>query len=92
MHDAGALRLGQAAAQMFTARVTAPLHTASAAASGLDLSGIGWYQVFTAFKLAVIIQQIYIRYLRGQTTDQRFADYGQRVATLIDKAMVMTHT
>jgi aminoglycoside phosphotransferase (APT) family kinase protein len=63
-----------------------------AAASGLDLSGIGWYQVFTAFKLAVIIQQIYIRYLRGQTTDQRFADYGQRVATLIDKAMVMTHT
>ncbi len=63
-----------------------------AAASGLELSGIGWYQVFTAFKLAVIIQQIYIRYLRGQTTDRRFADYGTRVESLIDKAMVMTHT
>jgi aminoglycoside phosphotransferase (APT) family kinase protein len=62
-----------------------------AAASGLDVSGIGWYQVFTAFKLAVIIQQIYIRYLRGQTTDARFADYHRRVASLIDKAMVMTH-
>lgn len=62
-----------------------------AAASGLDLAGIGWYQVFTAFKLAVIIQQIYIRYLRGQTTDQRFARYGERVASLIEKAMVMRH-
>lgn len=60
------------------------------AASGLDVSGIRWYQVFTAFKLAVIIQQIYIRYLRGQTTDQRFVSFGQRVEALIDKAVVLS--
>lgn len=59
------------------------------ARTGLDCAGIGWYQVFTAFKLAVIIQQIYIRFLRGQTTDARFAVFGGRVAALIDKACVM---
>lgn len=60
-----------------------------AARTGLACGGIAWYQVFTAFKLAVIIQQIYIRYLRGQTSDARFATFGERVAALIDKACVM---
>ena len=60
-----------------------------AARTGRDVSGIVWYQVFTVFKLAVIIQQIYIRYLRGQTTDPRFAPFGGRVAALLDKAEVL---
>ena len=60
-----------------------------AARSGLDCAAIGWYQVFNAFRLAVIIQQIYIRYLRGQTSDARFAAFGGRVAALIDKACVL---
>jgi aminoglycoside phosphotransferase (APT) family kinase protein len=59
------------------------------ARTGLDCSGIAWYQAFTAFKLAVIIQQIYIRFLRGQTNDQRFATFGARVEALIRKARVM---
>ena len=59
------------------------------ARTGLNCSGIAWYQAFTAFKLAVIIQQIYIRFLRGQTADQRFAGFGVRVGALIDKARVM---
>jgi aminoglycoside phosphotransferase (APT) family kinase protein len=42
--------------------------------------------VFAAFKLAVIIQQIYIRYVRGQTRDQRFRNYYRRVLGLADKA------
>lgn len=60
-----------------------------AARSGLDCGAVGWYQVFNAFRLAVIIQQIYIRYLRGQTSDARFAAFGTRVAALIDKACVL---
>jgi len=57
-----------------------------AARTGFDLSEIGWHQVFAAFKLAVIIQQIYIRFVRGQTQDQRFRHYYRRVIGLGDKA------
>ena len=44
-----------------------------------------WYQAWGAFKLAVILQNIYIRWLRGQTQDQRFATTGERVAALIER-------
>lgn len=40
--------------------------------SGRDLGRIDWYLVFGAWKLAIILQQIYIRWLRGQTKDERF--------------------
>jgi len=45
--------------------------------------------VFAAFKLAVIIQQIYIRFVRGQTQDQRFRFYYRRVLGLAAKARVL---
>ncbi len=51
--------------------------------SGRDLSEMHWYMVFGYFKLAVILQQIYARWKKGQTTDERFADFNQRVRTLI---------
>ncbi|MCI0544463.1 MAG: phosphotransferase family protein, partial [Actinobacteria bacterium] len=34
------------------------------------------YLVFGAWKLGVILQQIYIRWLRGQTLDVRFRGMG----------------
>jgi aminoglycoside phosphotransferase (APT) family kinase protein len=54
-----------------------------AAKSGRDLSGLDWYMTFSYFKLAVILQQIYARYVRGQTSDPRFAGFGHAVRTLI---------
>ena len=57
--------------------------------TGFDVASIRWYQVFGAFKLAVVLQQIYIRHVRGQTQDQRFADLDRRVTALIDKAAVL---
>jgi aminoglycoside phosphotransferase (APT) family kinase protein len=57
--------------------------------TGSDVGDILWYQAFAAFKLAVIIQQIYIRYVRGQTRDARFATYWRRVIGLADKARVL---
>jgi aminoglycoside phosphotransferase (APT) family kinase protein len=54
--------------------------------SGLDLSSMHFYLTFAYFKLSVIVQQIYIRWLRGQTQDQRFAIFGSHVRTLIDHA------
>ena len=47
-----------------------------------DLSKIGYYEVLGVFKLAVILQQIYYRFRRGQTSDARFASFGERVRDL----------
>jgi aminoglycoside phosphotransferase (APT) family kinase protein len=44
--------------------------------SGRHLDDVDWYLVFGAWKLAVILQQIYIRWLRGQTRDDRFSGMG----------------
>ena len=54
--------------------------------SGRDLSDIRWYMVFGYFKLAVIIQQIYARWKKGQTQDERFAVFEERVRTVIAHA------
>ena len=48
--------------------------------TGRDLSNILWYEVLGTFKLAVILQQIYYRYVNGQTRDERFRDFDRRVA------------
>ena len=53
-----------------------------AAASGRDLANITWFELLGIFKLAVILQQIYARYVSGQTQDVRFKNFGARVAEL----------
>lgn len=55
--------------------------------TGRDVSGITFYEVFALFKIAVVIQQIYFRYVRGQTHDERFAAFGPRVAGLAQAAL-----
>jgi len=55
--------------------------------TGRDMSGITFYEVFALFKIAVVIQQIYFRYVRGQTHDERFAAFGPRVAGLAQAAL-----
>jgi aminoglycoside phosphotransferase (APT) family kinase protein len=57
--------------------------------SGRDLSGIRYYEVFAVFKIAVVIQQIYFRYVQGQTTDARFAAFDARVAYLARHAAAL---
>ena len=60
--------------------------------SGRDLSDMHWYVVFGYFKLAAILQQIYARWKNGQTEDERFADFGDRVRTLIVHAENLSRT
>lgn len=57
-----------------------------AATTGLDMQRIGWYEAFALWKTAVVVQQIYIRYKRGQTQDERFASYADRVPVLLEAA------
>jgi aminoglycoside phosphotransferase (APT) family kinase protein len=54
--------------------------------TGRDLSQIGYYEVLGIFKLAVILQQIYYRFRRGQTQDTRFQNFGDRVKGLVELA------
>lgn len=53
-----------------------------AAARGREVPDPVFYYVFGIFKIAVIIQQIYARYVRGTTKDARFAGLGAVVGVL----------
>jgi len=54
--------------------------------TGRGVSGLGYYEVFGIFKIAVVLQQIYFRYHRGQTRDDRFRHFDQRVRGLVEIA------
>jgi aminoglycoside phosphotransferase (APT) family kinase protein len=63
-----------------------------AAKTGLDLSGAVFYHAYGIFKIAVILQQIYARYAKGVTQDERFAMFivgvkllGEMAARAIEK-------
>lgn len=56
---------------------------AYARATGRSIRHFNYYLTFAYFKLAVILQQIYARYVTGQTTDVRFAHFGTAVQQLL---------
>jgi aminoglycoside phosphotransferase (APT) family kinase protein len=60
--------------------------------TGRDLSALHWHEAFGVFRLAVILQQIYFRFWRGQTNDERFRHFDDRVRTLVERAGEMTET
>ncbi len=60
--------------------------------SGRDLTAMNFYLTFAYFKLAVICQQIYFRWKKGQTRDERFAHLDAFVRNLIQYARYLTET
>ena len=54
--------------------------------SGRDLAQLDFYIAFAYFKLGVICQQIFYRWYKGQTHDERFASHGTVATNLIRKA------
>ncbi len=77
-------RLAPTAQPGFLSRREAAEHYARA--TGRDLSNIVYYYVFGLFKTAVIIQQIYYRWVHGHTRDERFGAFGAMVAALARQA------
>ena len=55
--------------------------------SGRDLSAIRFYHALSLFRVTVIIAQIYVRYVRGQTQDRRFAAFGPRIPAAAQAAL-----
>ena len=62
-----------------TRRSHRPLRTKT----GFDVRSVHWYYVFNIFRFAAILQQIYARFERGQTHDERFRPFGAQVNALI---------
>ncbi|MER5941572.1 phosphotransferase family protein [Streptomyces sp. NPDC001928] len=75
---------GDALAQWFTREQFLARY---ARRSGRDLSHVDWYEALGFLKLTVITQQIYRRWVDGQTADERFARMDTRVAHLADASL-----
>lgn len=58
--------------------------------SGRDVSSINYYLTFAYFKLAVIGQQIYYRFKKGQTNDPRFAHLSVTVNSMVQQAISLS--
>ena len=48
---------------------------------------LAWYEAFGYWKTAVILQQLYARHLRGETSDPRMAGRGAHVGALSEHAL-----
>ena len=51
-------------------------------ASGRDVDHVVFYYAYGLFKVAVIVQQLYARYVSGKTTDPRYANLATGVRAL----------
>jgi aminoglycoside phosphotransferase (APT) family kinase protein len=57
-----------------------------AAGTGFDVDTVRWYEAFAAWKTAVVLQQLYARWVRGESRDARMADRGPRVSSQARRA------
>jgi len=52
-----------------------------ASQTGIDVIDLSWFEGFACFKTAVVLQQLYVRFLRGETSDERMRERGAQVAS-----------
>ena len=57
--------------------------------SGRSVEFVDFYLVLAAYKLAVIVEGIWARHLKGQTVGEGFEGYGERVEHLARRALAM---
>ena len=60
-----------------------------ASRSGIDVSNIDWYRAFATWRTAVVLQQLYNRYLDGDTTDPRYATFGDAIDDYVTTAATL---
>lgn len=87
-------RLGASAGSLVSDVALAPGYLSEAeilqrydAGSGRDLSRFGFYLGLAAFKLAVILEGIHYRYLKGQTVGPGFEHIGEAIHPLLDAGL-----
>ena len=57
--------------------------------SGIDITNIKWYEAFASFRTGVVVQQLYNRYARGESTDDRLASMGDLVPGMAERARAL---
>jgi len=50
--------------------------------SGIAATSVGWYEAFASYKTAVVLQQLYARWERGESSDPRMKERGRNVKPL----------
>jgi aminoglycoside phosphotransferase (APT) family kinase protein len=58
--------------------------------SGRDISTMGWYAVFARWKLAIVLEGSYDKFLRGRSSKPVHEFFGRQVDLLIDGAISIT--
>lgn len=59
---------------------------------GLTRADVSWYEAFGCWKTAVILQQLYVRHLRGESADDRMTARGEQVGRIADRALALAET
>jgi aminoglycoside phosphotransferase (APT) family kinase protein len=60
-----------------------------AAASGRDTTSIGWYEVFARWKLAVVLEGSYAKFVRGLSDKPIHEHFGAQADLLLDSATTL---
>ena len=47
---------------------------------------MAWFEAFATWKTCVVLEQLYQRFVRGESTDPRMGERGTPVAPLADRA------
>ncbi|WP_139980319.1 phosphotransferase family protein [Nocardioides litoris] len=55
--------------------------------TGLDVEHVSWYEALGCWRTAIILQQLYDRFARGESSDPRMADRGGWVAPLARRGL-----
>ncbi len=61
-----------------------------AARSGRDVSALGWYDVFARWKLAIVLEGSYAKFLRGATANPVHEFFGRQADLLLASASDLT--
>ena len=57
--------------------------------SGMDLTGLHWYEAFATFRTGVVVQQLSNRYASGESSDERLAALGDVVPGMATRARAL---
>jgi aminoglycoside phosphotransferase (APT) family kinase protein len=66
---------------------TAELARRYAAVTGRSIEGLDYYQAFTDFRLAVILEGVHARFLAGHSMGEGYDRVGPSVPKLVDRAL-----
>jgi aminoglycoside phosphotransferase (APT) family kinase protein len=89
----GTLRLGTTGSTRFALEHVPPaaaMVERYAARSGRDVSALGWYDVFARWKLAIVLEGSYAKFLRGATANPVHEFFGRQADLLLASASDLT--